>query len=590
LRGGDPRRRLLWNLAAAAIFGLALVTPFHEVWQHSPREVVPMFPRFEGKLTRARNFWRWIGETETHFVAWQVARNARTLLTRPADLFDTEQCHPTRKMLALGEPMIALGVVGMPFAMLLHDPLVIYNLVLVCVIFLSAMAMYLLVKEWTGLPAAGLVAGLLYAFHPDKIGDINHYYIHDTLWTVLALLFARRLFVRGCWRDALGLSLSCTMQMGGSFYPFVAAAVLAVPFSLWLIWGHGVRHLRIGPCAVAALLMALGAFAVFGPYLETHAGSLLADRTQESVFAVWKGVLPGGARFPGWLAIALAVAAFARGRERALAGIDGDPRWALAAGAVLISMMAISNSSSLVAPPLYAALSSFVPGLDSVRRPNEILSGLYICVFILAGLGCASVLRSIPARFVAAATAVLVLGAYVATLRPASLGLESRVVYRALRLRPPQAEIDFFRVLEERGDSGPLLETPKGSFSVEADRVLLSGYHRRRTSSCVNSLQPEAAEVEQLIEQLPGRAALVRLRDLGFTTIVSHHGPLRRGLSARAAELAKAAEGPNAPLRRIHGIETMTAYEIVAPESRPGRAGTVMGAKTELPSGSTGSH
>jgi hypothetical protein len=38
-------------------------------------------------------------------------------------------------------------------------------------------------------------------------------------------------------------------------------------------------------------------------------------------------------------------------------------------------------------------------------------------------------------------------------------------------------------------------------------------------------------------------------------------------LSVRAGELAKAAEGSNAPLRRIHGIETMTAYEIVAPAS-----------------------
>jgi hypothetical protein len=562
-RGEGPQRPLLWNLAAVAIFGLALVTPFHEVWQHSPREVVPMFPRFEGKLTRARNFWRWIGETETRFVAWQVGRNARTLVARPADLFNTEQCHPTRNMLVLGEPMIALGVVGMPFAMLVDDPLVIYNLVLVCVIFLSAMAMYLLVKEWTGLPAAGLVAGLLYAFHPDKIGDINHYYIHDTLWTVLALLFARRLFARGWWRDGLGLGLSCAMQMGGSFYPLLSAVVLAVPLSLWLIRGYGVRHLRVGPCALAALLMALGALAVFGPYLETHAAGLLADRTQESVFAVWEGLLPGGARFPGWLAIALALAAFARGRKRALAGIDGDPRWALAAGVVLISLMAVSNSSSRVAPPVYAALSSLVPGLDSVRRPNEILSGLYVCVSILAGLGCASVLRSIPARFVAVATAALVLGAYVATLRPASLGLESRVVYRAMKVRPPQAEIDFFRVLEEHGNSGPLLETPKGAFSVEADRVLLSGYHRRRTSSCVNALQPEAAEIEQLIQQLPGREALVRLRELGFTTVVSHHGPLLRGRPARAGELAKAAEGPDARLRRIHGIETMTAYEIV---------------------------
>jgi len=135
-------------------------------------------------------------------------------------------------------------------------------------------------------------------------------------------------------------------------------------------------------------------------------------------------------------------------------------------------------------------------------------------------------------------------------------------------LRPPQEELDFFRELEARGNSGPLLETPKGPFSVEADRVLLSGYHRRRTSSCVSGLQPEAAEMERLIEQLPEREALVRLQELGFTTIISRHGSLQRGLSERAAKLVEAAEGPDAPLRRIHGIATMTAYEIVSSDQR----------------------
>jgi len=91
-------------------------------------------------------------------------------------------------------------------------------------------------------------------------------------------------------------------------------------------------------------------------------------------------------------------------------------------------MMAISNSSPLVPPPLYRAVSSLAPGLDAIRRPNEILSGLYLCLSILAGLGCASVLRSIPVRFVSVAAAALVLCAYVTTLRPAFLGLESRVV------------------------------------------------------------------------------------------------------------------------------------------------------------------
>ncbi|MBW2272155.1 MAG: hypothetical protein JRG96_02695 [Deltaproteobacteria bacterium] len=563
------RRRVLWHVAALAIYGLALTTPFHEVWREDLSVVAPMYPRFEPPLSEQQSFWKWIGESEQRFVAWQVSRNARVLLAEPGRLFDTEQCYPTPEVMALGEPMIALGAVGAPFWLLTGDPLLTYNAVLAGAILLAALAMYWLVSDWTGSQPAGVAAGLLYAFHPDKLGDINHYYIHDTAWTVLALLFARRFFARGRWLDALALALCCAMQMAGSFYPFVSATLLAGPILVWLGAHYGWRNLPPAPTLAAGLLVGAAGYWIFSPYLAMHAGELLATRS-ELHFASGSELLPGGGRFPGWIALLLMAGAFAPGRERGLASGMGNPRWALLAGAALVGAMAISGSSPEQMPPLYRVLSSLLPGLDAIRRPNEILSGLHICLSILAGLGAAALLARLPAHRATLGAGLLVALVFVFTVRPAWLGLEPPVRYRALPMRPADPELAFFESLARGGNTGPLLEVPRGGIFLEAHRVLLTGYHRRRSSACVNALAPQTAEVWDLAERLPDPAALAQLHAMGFTTLLAHHPARLEGgaADALAERIHAASRQPGSPLRRIHGIDSMTAYEIRLPTGR----------------------
>ena len=52
---------------------------------------------------------------------------------------------------------------------------------------------------------AGVVAGLLYAFSPIRVGfNITHPSVWDSGWLVFALFFSHRLFAHGRWRVALG--------------------------------------------------------------------------------------------------------------------------------------------------------------------------------------------------------------------------------------------------------------------------------------------------------------------------------------------------------------------------------------------------
>ncbi len=550
--------RPLWSAAALLLFALALASPFQEVWSEDLSVVVPMFPRFEGEESKQRNFWKWIGETEQRFVAWQVSRNARVLLEQPLELFETGQCHPTRKMMALGEPMIALGVLGVPFSLLSDEPLRVYNWVLMTAIGLAALSMYLLVKDWTGVPAAGIVAGLLYAFHSDHIQDINHYYIHDTAWTVFALFFARRLFASGRWNDAIGLALCVSMQMAGSFYPLVGAALLALPLGAWLIGRYGVDKIAITQWIAIGLILATTAFFIYAPYLEMRSDSVLATRT-DLHFAAFRELLPGGGRFPGWLALVLAAwAIYEGGRKRSLF----DPRLALLCGIVLVALMTIGGSSAKEMPPFYALLASLIPGLDAVRRPNELLSAMHICITLLAGLGTASLLQRVPRNAALASALLLVAASYTTTLRPAWLGFDTPVVYRAMAIRPAAEKIRFFEELQARGNSGPILEAPKGLFNVEANRLLLSGYHGRPTSACVNELPREAEEVGRLIDALPQRSAIAALRAMGFTTLVLHHGSQKPEHLRVESAVLEAAERVDSPLHRLQAIASMTAYEL----------------------------
>ena len=48
---------------------------------------------------------------------------------------------------------------------------------------------------------------------------------------------------------------------------------------------------------------------------------------------------------------------------------------------MLVGAMSIGGSAHDHMPLLYRALSSLLPGLDSVRRPNEILSGAHMELF-----------------------------------------------------------------------------------------------------------------------------------------------------------------------------------------------------------------
>jgi hypothetical protein len=442
-------------------------------------------------------------------------------------------------------------------------------------VLLGALAMYVLVGSWTASPAAGIAAGLLYAFHPVQIQTPFHFFTRDNAWLLLGLFFALRLFRRRGWSDAVALGICGALQISTSFYPLLGSATLAAPMLVWLIWRYGVDRTVAARLALAGALAGGAAFAVLSPYLALAALGL--HEVQPQIHAAWSSFLPGARSFPGWTALALLAAGFALGRERSLPGVAGDPRPALLAGAVLAALLATGGSGRGGAPlpDLYAGLASILPALRSVRLPKELVASVHQVLCLLAGFGAAAVLRRVPARSRPWASALLIALAFAETVRP--LPSSAAAPYKAWTIRPDAETLGLFAELEARGSRGPLLEVPVRMRAEDGSAdphwrpdlstwQLSNAYHGRPTSSCYG-FHPirTLPELERLSRRLLDPEQLDALAALGFTTVVVHHPAGRPFASAYARRVERVARESGGRLAPIASRPSLSAYALRPP-------------------------
>jgi hypothetical protein len=539
---------LLWPLLERGIDRAVLYPHLDTDWQELPEPV-------QG--------WQ---RADITFTAALVARNAWAVARHPHRIFDAEHCAPSRSTLALTDPVISLGLLGVPAQLATGDAILTYNLALASLLLLSAFAMYLLVYDWTRVHVAGLVAGLFFAFGLEKIQDIGHPFVYDTSWIVLAWLFARRLFAFGRWWDALGLALSGSLQLATAFYPALGALLLSLPLGGWLLWHHGLSSRRMAQLGVVVAVVLLAAAWVYSPYLELRSAGLGAG--MPPIHGSWSQLLPGRIRGVAWSAALLALAGLVAPRAQAFGRSDADPRWAILAG----SLLAVGGSTETV----YSALASLLPGLDLVRVPARVAATAQTGVALLAGIGAAALLRTLRARaprVSAAAAAGLVAAASIELLLVPTLRAPQGRRYAVLEVRPRPEELELFHALAQMGNSGPVLELPfvdlleSSTRPLNPGRILRAAYHHRRTSACFASLRPREFDLlsELIGGQLPNYAndfPARELAQLGFTTVVVDSSTLW-GDSVKRLVQDEIASGSGS-LELLHEAPPLAAYSLSA--------------------------
>ena len=111
----EARRSRAGLVASLALFAAVDLAHFLPVLRAGPSEHVH-------SIRDPKRYERIIA-SDHHLVVWEAFRNARTLVRAPSRFFDAELCHPTPRSLALGEPMLALGVLAIPAYLLGADPI-----------------------------------------------------------------------------------------------------------------------------------------------------------------------------------------------------------------------------------------------------------------------------------------------------------------------------------------------------------------------------------------------------------------------------------------------------------------------------------
>src|SRR4051812_29647610 len=279
-----------------------------------------------------------------------------------------------------------------------------YNLVLLGTIVLSGLGAYLLVRELTGRPLAGVVAGIAFAFAPYRVDQWPHLEVLSSQWMPFAFYGLRRFFVTGRVRPLivgagaiLLQGLSCGYYLA-YFTPFV------VVYCVYEMAARGkladARTWRALVAGGSAVLLVIGVF--LWPYVQVRRGRDVGIRDFNDVqqfsadlyaFAtisvntrLWGSRVIAMPRnenqgFPGFAILALAVIAIAAGVARSKStarqtavGLP-DRSWVFFAGAVIAAAwMSLGPVVHLhgrpIGPGLYAIFYRWVPGFDGLRVPS----------------------------------------------------------------------------------------------------------------------------------------------------------------------------------------------------------------------------
>jgi hypothetical protein len=177
---------------------------------------------------------------------------------------------PDPLALAYSEHFLPQALQAWPVYALTHNPILCYNLLFLSTFALSGLGMFLLGRELTRSAAAGLVAGLAFAFAPYRIANIPHLQVLSSAWMPFVLLGLHRHFATGRLRPLAGASAAWLVQNLSCGYYLLFFTPVVFLFIAWELTRHRMwsdRHalIRTG-IAIGIVLAATVPFLL--PYVE----------------------------------------------------------------------------------------------------------------------------------------------------------------------------------------------------------------------------------------------------------------------------------------------------------------------------------
>jgi len=406
------------------------------------------------------------------------------------------------------------------------SPVAVYNLLVLLSIAVSGWAMWRYATHLTGNAAAGMLAGIVFAFVPFRFDHFNHLELQAGFFLPLTLLAFERVLETRSRRDAAAMAAAFAGQVfAGIYYAiFLATAMLVVvPY----------RLRALDPASRLAVLRVLSpaftiAFVVISPYLlsyvsnrgtlgerldrdiEMYSATLpnyLSATPENVVHGAWSAPLGRSERrlFPGVIAMVLAVAGLALDRRRISLLIT------LATGFVL---------SLGFNTPFYDLLRSVLFPYRGLRAPARAAILVFVAIAGLAAYGFARGARGrsrATAALAATALATLMLFEYRTELRH-WLELPARPPQYAawLAAQPRSVVIQVPFATADRLD-----RIPDGLYMFD------STFHWQPMVNGYSGFYPRSfLDLADVMETFPDERSIAGLKTRGVDFIVVHGGLL----------------------------------------------------------------
>jgi len=270
--------------------------------------------------------------------------------------------YPHPLALAYSEHLTAQAVMVLPVYAISRNPILIYNVAFLATFMLSALGMFLLVRDLTGSRSAAFLAGVAYGFAPYRFGTLSHLQVLSSMWMPFAWLGFHRYFetrrvapLAGGTAAWIAQNLSCGYYL--LFFGPAMGLYLAWEVTRRRLWTErrAWTHLGLAAAVVAAVT---APFLI--PYLELRrlgfsarslsettrfAADVYGYFTADVSMALWGRVVRAwpkaeGSLFPGFtiaVLAALAVAGEWRRARRESPGRHGSVAVRLLAAALLVS-------------------------------------------------------------------------------------------------------------------------------------------------------------------------------------------------------------------------------------------------------------
>ena len=366
--------------------------------------------------------------------------DAHALATDPLHIFDAPFFYPYYHSLAYSDHLIGQTLLTLPIFAVSGNPALALNAYKLWSFVATGVATYLLVRDLTGSRAAGLVAGVAFAFTGFRYIQLGHLHMLATEWFPATLWALRRGLHRASPRwIALAAAFFALMALCSVYYTYFLALAVAgyLIFDFRFSIVEGVRRLgrrarRSASPAVppdttdnpkskiqnlkwltlAGVGLVVVLTPVFLPYLQVNAELGLARSTYEvqnwaAVWPYYLRVLPSnwfwgqvapqmvsglGERelFPGALVLGLAALGVLFG-GRARGGAAERWYWLGLGLAALVLTFGLSyrlpNGWEIPLP--YAVLYDWVPGFQALRVPVRFAVLIDLALAVLAGYGIA---------------------------------------------------------------------------------------------------------------------------------------------------------------------------------------------------------